>query len=89
MPAVEIDQRTVTLNTLRDLRGDFPSPLGGRGDTSKAYWTTSVAGDVDKKVADLAKQKSKVITEEKLAEMAARNTETEARLLWYSLFICI
>jgi len=55
---------------LRGLRGDESSPFGGWGHTSGASWLTSVASELQRRAADLAKQKSELASHEGVAEQA-------------------
>ena len=72
---------------LRDRRRDSSSSFGGWGDASRANWS-QLAGYFDERIVDLAKQKSELTPQERLAERATLSRETEARLLC-SLFIFI
>ena len=73
------------LRKFRDLLEDYFAPMSGRVNTSGGYCS---AGELQKSVADQSKQKSEVSSQEERTERAALSTETEteARLLSYSLF---
>ena len=67
------------LRMLRDLRGDFSSPLEDWGNASRAHWA-SAAGGIDKQLVGLAKKKSELTPHEAFAERAALGTDNEASL---------
>ena len=69
------------LSTLRALLEDCFAPSSGRVNASRGYCSPSAAGNFQKNVVDLSKQKSELSSQEERAERAALSAETEARLL--------
>jgi hypothetical protein len=68
----------VTLNVLRDLRGDqkdVPSPVGDLEYTSRTSWLTPAVNDLRKRVVDLAERKVELTLQETTTENTTLRVE--------------
>ena len=69
------------LSTFRELLEDYFAPSSGRVNASEGYCSPAGAGNFQKNLVDLAKQKSELSSQEERAQRTALSTGTEARLL--------
>ena len=65
------------LSRFHNLLEDYFAPSSGRVNTSGGYCSPAAAGNFQKSVVDLTKQKSELSSQEERAERAALSTETE------------
>ena len=69
------------LSALRDRLEDYFAPISGQVNASGGYCSPAGAGNFQKNLVDLSKQKSELSSQEERTERAALNPDTEARLL--------